>query len=169
MAKLFLMTGPSGAGKTTLATQLADERGLRFLSIDDFYAAFFGSSSIHIHEDEVWEAFSLAIRAAMVDNIDVLIDTNSPSRADRDWFIERFPDFEFHLVVVDAPRELCILNNSRRKRVIPADELEKIFARIEPVTDDEIKNYITVEFYQNSDNSGVKFVRKISQNAPDSI
>lgn len=161
MAKMFLMTGPCGAGKSTLAKELARERGLRLLAIDDFYAAFFNSELIHEHRDEVWEAFSFAIRAAMEDDIDILIDTNAPSSADRNWFIERFPDFDFNLVIVEAPKDLCFENNRNRSRTIPDDEMDMIFDRLEPVTEDEMEKYSTVELYRNTDNTGVKFVKKL--------
>ena len=161
MPKLFLMSGPCGAGKTTLATRLAKERNLRYLSIEDFYAVFFGSESIHEHREMVWEAFSYAIKAAMLDKVDVLIDTNSPSRADREWFIERFPNFSFHLILVQASKELCLLNNRKRERTIPENEMEAMFKRLEPVSEDEMQNYDSVELYENKDNSGVKFVKNL--------
>lgn len=161
MANLFLMTGPCGVGKTTLATRLAKERNLRHLSIEDFYAAFFGSDLIHEHREQVWEAFAIAIRAAMEDQVDILVDTNSPSRADRDWFIERFPDYTFHLIIVRADMELCLQNNRTRARKIPEDEMEAMFGRLEPVSEDEMQNYETVELFENLDNTGVKFVKNL--------
>ena len=161
MTNLFLMTGPCGAGKTTLAQRLTKERHLRCLSIDDFYAAFFGSDQVHEHREQVWEAFAIAIRIALEDDVDVLIDTNSPSRADRDWFLERFPGCTFHLIIVEADKELCLANNRERSRKIPEAEMESMFNRLEPVTYDEMKNYESVELYENRDNSGVKFVKKL--------
>ncbi len=155
------MTGPCGAGKTTLATRLARERNLRHLSIEDFYAVFFGSDLIHKHRERVWEAFAIAIRTAMEDGADILVDTNSPSRADRDWFIERFPDYTFHLIIVRAKKELCLQNNRARARKIPEDEMEAMFKRLESVSEDEMKNYETVELFENLDNSGVKFVKNL--------
>ena len=97
----------------------------------------------------------------MEDSVDVLIDTNSPSREDRDWFIERFPAYSFHLVIVQAEIKLCLKNNSNRKRKIPEEEMEAMFKRLEPVSEDEMKNYESVELFENLDNSGVKFVKKL--------
>ena len=159
MANLFLMSGPCGAGKTTLSHQLAQEKYLRYLGIEDFYAAFFGSELIHMHEDEVWEAFSIAIRCAMEDGVDVIIDTNAPTRADRQWFVDRFPDFTFHLISVSAPREICQKNNAARARVIPAKELDELYDAFEPVSDDE--PFKTISFYENLDNTGLKLIRKL--------
>jgi predicted kinase len=161
MPKMYLMSGPSGAGKSTLAYEISRERNVRFLSIENFYKAFFGTELIHEHRDEVWESFAEAIRIAAIDGVDVLIDTNSPSRADREWFVERFPGFEIHLVVLNAPKELCLKNNKIRDRVIPDEEIEKIFARLEPVTEDELKNYAEVEVYENLDNTEIRFVKSL--------
>ena len=158
MAKLFLMSGPCGAGKTTLSHQLAEEKHLRYLGIEDFYAAFFGSELIHEHEEEVWEAFAMAIRCAMADDVDIIVDTNAPRRVDREWFVERFPDFEFHLISVSAPREICKKNNSLRARVIPDEEFDMLYDVVERVSLDE--PFKTVSFYENKDNSGLKLVRE---------
>lgn len=161
MAKMFLMTGPSGAGKTTLSTQLVRERNLRYLSIENFYLAFFGDETVHIHEEEVWRSFEAAIKVAESDGVDILVDTNAPARKDREWFIQRFPGFEICLIVVEAPELLCRKNNQNRTRTIPELEMDEIFKNLEPVSSDEMDLYDTVELYRNTDNSGVKFVKKL--------
>lgn len=156
------MSGPCGAGKTTLAKQLSLERGLRYLGIEDFYAAFFGSELIHKHEEEVWEAFALAIRAAMLDEVDIIVDTNAPSRLDREWFFERFPDFEFNLICVHAPLEICVFNNKERARTIPENELLSMYDAVALPTEDEISKYASVSYYENIDNTGLKFIKSIT-------
>ena len=161
MAKMFLMTGPSGAGKTTLAFQIVRWRGLKYMGIEDFYARRFGSELIHEDEEEVWQDFERAIRDCENQGIDILVDTNSPSRADREWFMERFPNYAINLIVVEADREICIFNNRQRKRKIPEKEMLKILDSVELVASDEMKNYETVELYRNYDNSGVKLVKKL--------
>ena len=40
-------------------------------------------------------------------------------------------------------------------------EMEKIFARLEPVTEDELKNYAEVEVYENLDNTEIRFVKSL--------
>lgn len=50
---------------------------------DDFYAMFLDSSDAHEHEFEVWIAFFQAIHMAMKDGVDVVIDTNAPTKVDR--------------------------------------------------------------------------------------
>ena len=161
MAEMFLMTGPSGAGKTTLAFELVKKLGLKYMGIEDFYARHFGSELIHDEEEEVWQEFEDAIRDLENDSVDILVDTNSPSYADRAWFFERFPNYAINLIIVEADREICLFNNRNRARKIPEKEMLHILDSIEPVTDEEMRNYKSVELYRNYNNSGVKFVRKL--------
>lgn len=143
------MHGLSGAGKTEFAKRFAKENSLRYLSIEDFYAAFFGSELIHEHEEEVWVAFEIAIHTAERDQVDIVVDTNSPRRADRDWFFEKFPTYSINLIIIDTPIEECLANNRERARRIPEDEMQKMISEIEPVTDDELSRYESVTVYKN--------------------
>lgn len=161
MAKMYLMTGPSGAGKTTLARELVAQRNLKYMGIEDFYAYHFGSELIHEDEDEVWAEFEDAIRDAENTGIDILVDTNSPSRSDREWFVERFPNYVISLVIVECDPEICLFNNRNRERKIPEAEMRRILDSVEKVSEDEMKLYDSVELYRNSDNSGVKFISKL--------
>lgn len=90
MSKLYLMTGVSGSGKTTFAKEFAQKNNLRFLNIDNFYYATFGDENMHTHEFDVWMMFYRAIEIASRDNVDIIIDTNSPTISNRDeiynWF-----------------------------------------------------------------------------------
>lgn len=161
MAKMYLMTGPSGAGKTTLAKTLTEELGVQYLGIEDFYSKRFGSELIHEDEEEVWADFEREIHQLESGGVDILVDTNSPSRADREWFVERFRGYEIHLVIVEARDEICLLNNRSRARKIPEDEMIRILNSVEKVSGDEMKNYESVSLYRNTDNSGVKFVSRL--------
>ena len=143
------MHGLSGAGKTEFSQKFAAEHGLRYLSIEAFYAAFFGSELIHEHEEEVWAAFELAIRAAEHDQVDIIVDTNSPRRADRDLFFEKFPTYSINLIIIDTPVEECLANNRQRERKIPEEEMQKMIAELEPVTADELPRYESVTVYKN--------------------
>ena len=161
MPKMYLMSGPCGAGKTTLSKKLVQELNLRYLSIDNFYTAYFGTNLIHQDEDEVWEGFAAAIKLAEKTNVDILVDTNSPRVADRIWFFDRFPGFDFHFIKVDAPLELCLLNNNNRDRVIPEDEMRKIYNSIEPISERELEVFRSISLYENTNNQEVKLIKKI--------
>ena len=150
---MYLMHGLSGAGKTEFARRFARENNLRYLSIEDFYAAFFGSELIHQNEEEVWAAFEIAIRVAEKEQVDIIVDTNSPRRADRDWFFEKFPSYSINLIIIDTPVEECLANNRQRERKIPEEEMQKMIAELEPYTEDELLRYESVTVYKNINHS----------------
>ena len=131
MAKMFLMCGHPGSGKSTYARELARKNGYRYLSIDDMYATFNGDPTSHDNKFDVWMTFFRQIHAAEVAGQDIVVDTNAPTRADRYEFLNWFPDFEHHLIWVNALEELCLENNKHRSRVIPEDQMKKLFGIFE--------------------------------------
>ena len=131
MAKMFLMCGHPGSGKTFFAKRFAEFNGFRYLSIDDMYATFNGNPTSHDNKFDVWITFFRQIHAAEMAGQDVVIDTNAPTRADRFEFLNWFSSFEHYLIWVDANEELCLENNKHRSRVIPEDQMRRLFDMFE--------------------------------------
>lgn len=127
MAKMFLMCGHPGSGKSTYARQFAGCNHYRYLSIDDMYATFNGDPTSHENKFDVWMTFFRQIHAAEIAGQDIVVDTNAPTRADRYEFLNWFSDFDHYLIWVNASEELCLKNNKRRSRVIPEDQMKKLF------------------------------------------
>lgn len=127
MAKMFLMCGHPGSGKSTYARELARKNGFRYLSIDDMYATFNGDPTSHDNKFDVWMTFFRQIHAAEVAGQDVVVDTNAPTYCDRAEFLNWFSDFEHHLIWIDARQKLCLENNKKRSRVIPKEQMRKLF------------------------------------------
>lgn len=154
MSKLYLLTGISGAGKTTFAKTFAQQNNLRYLNIDNFYYAVFGNEYTHQHEFDVWMMLYRAIEIASRDNVDIVIDTNSPTVANREeiynWFGHMFA--ENYLIYIDTPKELCIENNSRRNRVIPLNEMSNMLLRYEPPQKEEEKIWTRIFAVKNNNN-----------------
>lgn len=130
---MYLMSGASGAGKTTFAKQILKVRpDIRYLCIDDFYAMYGGSETSHAHEFEVWQAFYQAIHLAMEDDVSVLIDTNAPTRVMRSQFIDWFGKFdEYVLIFINSSLDDCIKRNGARTRQIPLKTLQSIYEQVE--------------------------------------
>lgn len=141
MAKMFLMCGHPGSGKSTYARELARKNGYRYLSIDDMYATFNGDPTSHDNKFDVWMTFFRQIHAAEIAGHDIVVDTNAPTRGDREEFLNWFSDFEHHLIWIDAPKELCLRNNQNRSRVIPEDHMKRIFNFFDRISSDEWYNY----------------------------
>lgn len=127
MAKMYLMTGPSGAGKTTFAKKFAEDNHLQYLGIDDFYALINGSDQRHEDETDVWLIFYKAIQLAEQHGRDIIIDTNAPTPTKRTQFLDWFSTFEPHLIYVTAGYDLCQKNNQTRSRIIPQDQFDEMY------------------------------------------
>ena len=161
MAKMYLMSGPSGAGKTTFAKQfLQDKTDVQYLNIDSFYAVFNGSETRHEDEFDVWIAFFQAIHLAELKGRDILVDTNAPTITKRTEFLDWFPSFEHHLIFISADAALCIANNANRNRVIPPDEMERILASTKVPAKNEDARWKSISVYRNENNEGYRLLRQ---------
>lgn len=158
MANMYLMSGASGAGKTTFAHRIIkileemNHREVQYLCIDDFYKVFNGSEKRHEDEFDVWIAFYKAIHLAELKERDVLIDTNSPTVSKRTEFLDWFPSFQHHLIYIEADPQLCMENNAHRNRVIPLDEMQRILQSIERPSVIELGRWKTIQIWKNDNN-----------------
>jgi predicted kinase len=150
MAKMYLMCGCSGAGKTTFSKAFADEHNLKYLGIDYFYALVNGDECIHTNSFEVWIEFYKAIHEAEINNIDVIIDTNAITESHREQFIDWFPTFEHHLIFIGADPKLRNKNNKSRRRQVPDDVMDKMGSKLEIPTTYE--NFKTITYIFNFNN-----------------
>lgn len=158
MSVMRLMCGPSGAGKTTYAKQLAEKYpNARYLNIDEFYKTYHGGREIHDHEFEVWIQFFEAIHAAEQDGVDVIIDTNAPSEVDRVQFIKWFNFDRYCLYVIDASWAVCKANNQKRTRKVPEDYLAYMHSHFFPPKDYEYLKWNTITWLIND---GEHFIEK---------
>lgn len=151
MPKMYLMCGCSGAGKTTYSKQFASDHNLLYLGIDDFYAKVNGDECIHTNKFEVWIEFYKAIHEAEVNGIDCIIDTNAITKTHRAQFIEWFPTFEHHLIYISADEGLRKKNNKQRRRQVPDDVMDRMFAKLEaPYISEDFK---TIAYIFNINNN----------------
>lgn len=153
MAKMYLMCGLSGVGKTTYAKKFAAENKLLYLGIDEFYAKVNGDECIHENSFEVWIEFFKAIHEAEVNNIDCIIDTNAITHCHRTQFLDWFPTFEHHLIYIHSSEELRHLNNRNRRRVIPENVMLQMAGTLQvPINRSEDcrwESIICIENYMN--------------------
>lgn len=131
MAKMYLMCGCSGAGKTTFSKEFAAKHNIKYLGIDEFYALVNGDECIRLNTFEVWIEFFKAIHDAEVHDIDCIIDTNAITVCHRKQFIEWFPTFEHHLIYIEADAELRKKNNLLRRRQVPEDVMDRMTKQLE--------------------------------------
>lgn len=121
MAKIILIEGPVGAGKTRFALQLmAKNNAVRF-ALDEWMATLFSPDRPSLPEripewylqrkqrclDLIWNMSSEILDSGN----DVLLELGLIRRIDREAFFERIQSYQVQLFVLDAPRSV------RRERV----------------------------------------------------
>ena len=128
MGKVHLILGPVGAGKTTFAMHLAQERHALFLNLDEWMSVLFRSDR---PESGLWEWYRDRVNrckqqiqhiteSALLVGIEVILELGLVLRSDRDNFLSWLDstDAEFKIYLLDAPRDV------RRARVVKRN-LEK--------------------------------------------
>lgn len=153
MAKMYLMCGCSGAGKTTFSKEFAKKHNLKYLGIDDFYASYNGDELDRSNTFEVWIEFWKAIHEAEVNSMDCIIDTNALTVCDRTQFIDWFSDFEHHLIYIETEAKLREKNNYSRRRHVPDDVMVKMANRlVVPSYDSDDARWKTISIVKNVNN-----------------
>ena len=155
-----MMCGLSGSGKTTFAKKFAEENDLYYICPDDFYRMLNGDDRIHTNEFEIWMALFRALHMAEQRGQDTIFDTNNPTYVGRAQILDWFPGFDTHLIYIHADNDLCRNNNQSRRRVIPAEEMEKMISVFEPPSFDEDQRYKSFTMYRNNNNQQFDFVKQ---------
>lgn len=153
MAKMFLVCGISGVGKTTLSKRMENKHNLLRIGIDDFYEKVNGDEKDRRNKFEVWIEFFKAIHDAEEKDQDIVVEASGLTRHQRREFIEWFPTFEHHLIFIEAAADLRNKNNLARDRHVPEwriAEMERKVQRPGTTNDDECFNSIT--FFRNKGN-----------------
>lgn len=154
MARMYLMCGCSGSGKTTFSKRFAEEHNLLYLGIDDFYRDFNGDECLHINAFDVWINYYRAIHEAEMRGVDVIIDTNAITKSNRDQFLEWFPTYEHHLIFIDCDDKLRHKNNLSRRRNVPEDEMKIMRVKLEvPYPVKEGHEWKSIAFINNVKNN----------------
>lgn len=154
MAKMFLMSGCSGSGKTTFSKRFAEEHNILYLGVDDFYKKVNGDECLHINSFDVWIEFFKAIHDAEIKCQNVIIDTNALTKIDRTQFIDWFPTFEHHLIYIECDDKLRFQNNLSRRRNVPEVDMKLMRVKLEvPYPSNEVGGWKSIVFIHNHANS----------------
>lgn len=130
-AKLFLVCGLPGSGKTTFAKKFAEKNGFAYISVDDCYTEINGDELDHSNKFKVWQHFYYLINECQENHVDVVVEAMSLDRYARHEFISWFPDFSHHLIIMTNDFEECCRNVALRRRKISREgmlELKKRFS-----------------------------------------
>lgn len=155
MARIHLVVGPVGAGKSTYAQALAREHRAVRLTLDEWMAVLFRADRpdsgvldwYRERTDRCIEQIWRVARSALAAGHDVVLEIGLIQRRDRARFLRRVDDAGDPLTVhvLDAPRDLRRERVEQRNRdqgatfamVVPPDIFELASDLWEPLSDDE--------------------------------
>ena len=121
MSKLICLAGMPGSGKTMWAQKFMETNpGFLYISPDAYYERINGDDRDRSHSFEIWMAMFRDIHIAETNGRDVLIDSDNLTYAQRNQWIEWFPDFDDHLLLfIEEDFNICMDRVSKRRRTIP--------------------------------------------------
>lgn len=154
MAKLYLVCGLSGSGKSTFVRQFKENMDIFTVEVDEIYRIFNGDECIHRNSFEIWHTVYRILRVAEQENRDTILDTNALTRSERKQLRVWFPGFEHHLICIRCDRERIQLQLAERRRIIPLEAFTVMEMEYEEPTAHE-DGWASVRIYENTDHGFV--------------
>ena len=145
MGIMICLAGLPGSGKTTWAMNyLVDHPNILYFSPDAYYERINGDECNRTNAFEVWMAMFRDIHIAEQNGQSVLIDSDNLTYAQRNQWIEWFPDFDQHLLFFfEEPFEDCYNRMLQRRRTIPEEVMEKKYLKWQsPLDKEKTQDYL---------------------------
>jgi predicted kinase len=118
--KAFVMVGAPGAGKSTLATQLAENENAFVISGDEIRAELYGNEANQGNWEEIHDRIEELVSEAV--GTPVILDGThylSSYRKEAQALLRSYGYDEIEAVVLNPPLEDCIFRNANRHRGVP--------------------------------------------------
>ena len=118
--KAFVMVGAPGAGKSTLATQLAENENAFVISGDEVRAELYGNAANQGNWEEIHDRIEELVSEAV--GTPVILDGThylSSYRKEALTLLRSYGYDEVEAVVLNPPLEDCIFRNANRHRGVP--------------------------------------------------
>jgi predicted kinase len=118
--KAFVMVGAPGAGKSTLATRLAENENAFVISGDEVRAELYGDAANQGNWEEINDRIEELVSEAV--GTPVILDGThylSSYRKEAQALLRSYGYDEVEAVVVNPPLEDCIFRNANRHRGVP--------------------------------------------------
>lgn len=129
MAKIFVMIGLPGSGKSSYAGKLADSHGAVVLSSDKLRKELYGSYEDQTHNNEVFLELYKRAREFLKMGINVIIDSTNISYKRRMEFLKSFNKIpcEKIAILMATPYEVCLERNAQRERKVPEYVIKRMY------------------------------------------
>ena len=131
---LWVLVGLSGSGKSTIATQIAnDNPNTIIVSSDEIRKEITGSRGDQSRNEEVFKVFHDRIRRTLEHKKNVVADATNLTMKSRQAIIMKVNGLDIHRVcyILPKPFEQCKKDNLNRKYPVPDDVLDKQLRRFQ--------------------------------------
>ena len=125
---LWVMCGLSGSGKSTIATQIANENSNTVIvSSDAIREELTGNYEDQEHNEEVFKIFHDRIRKNLENKKNVIADATNLTMKSRRAIMMKVNGLEVHkvCVIIPKPFEQCKIDNKNREHPVPNEVLDK--------------------------------------------
>lgn len=152
MAKLFLMSGAPGSGKSYWATTHLPENSI-YISRDKLRFEKIGEKDTYFSkEGDVFREFVRQIEEGLIKYDNVFADATHLNPASRNKLISNLcptsPIEEINVVFLDTPLEVCLARNAKRegRKYVPEEVIKHMYRTIKlPEKEEGIKKVYIVK------------------------
>ena len=138
MAKIIIMIGISGSGKSTKAKEIAKETNALIINRDKLREMLFGydeekiesyyqRSDLYLKENQITSYQNYLIERALIKGNDVIIDNTNLKLSFIKEFCEKFQEYDFEFKLIECPLEEAIQRDSQRSRKVGEEIIKKQF------------------------------------------
>lgn len=143
MAKLFMLIGLPGAGKSEIAKQLAIEENAVIFSSDALRKELYGDENIQDSPSKIFEEMQRRTINALKRGLNVVYDATNISRKKRKHLVSSISiPCKKIAYVVWAKYETCVERDSKRNRNVGIDVIKRMIKNFQPPYFDEGWNEI---------------------------
>jgi len=133
MAILEMFIGIPGCGKSTHAKKMVEkDSSIVIVSSDAIRKELYGSEEDQSHNQEVFNEVFKRTRAALANDLHVIVDSTNLSRKRRIAFLKQFNNCEKRATVFAIPFEVCCEHNIFRERIVPQYAMDRMYRSFEP-------------------------------------
>lgn len=149
-AILEMLIALPAAGKSTYAKNLMKkDPNIVVVSSDAIRKELYGSEEDQSHNQEVFNEVFKRTRAALANDLHVIVDATNLSRKRRIAFLKQFNNCEKKATVFAIPFEICCERNNSRERTVPQYAMDRMYRSFEPPHWAEGFNFIEVIHYES--------------------
>lgn len=131
-AILEMFIGIPGCGKSTHARKMMEkDSSIVIVSSDAIRKELYGSEEDQSHNHEVFNEVFKRTRAALANDLHVIVDSTNLSRKRRIAFLKQFNSCEKRATVFAIPFEICCERNNSRERIVPQYAMDRMYRSFE--------------------------------------